>query len=122
MLAEVETAEKLGISLRRLRGWTPTVRHVHDAAGRLVASTPDAEWDELEAAWMVALRLYRAGRCRGCGGDLTITTAAENEEQFKPELPLQCFRCVAFAHSHEAYRESPHPHTLIHLVPTTPKR
>jgi hypothetical protein len=71
---------------------------------------------------MLALDLYRKGRCQQCGGDLLVTTDAANEERFKAALPLQCFRCVAFARSHEAYTDQPHPHTLIHLVPPEPKR
>lgn len=71
---------------------------------------------------MLALRLYRETRCPGCGGDLNVTTAGENEDTFKPQLPLQCFRCVAFGQSHEAYRDNPHQGSLIHLVPPRPVR
>lgn len=70
---------------------------------------------------MLALRAYRASRCPGCGGDLAVTTAAENEDRFRAELPVQCYRCLEFGRSHEAYREEPHPLSLLHLVPQRPK-
>lgn len=117
----METAERLGISLRRLEGWEPTTRYVHDAAGRLVSSAPEPEWDDLEQGWMVALAAWRDMRCKGCGGDLAVTTDPANEGRFQPALPVQCFRCEAFSRSHQAYADEPHPHTLLHLVPQTPR-
>lgn len=71
---------------------------------------------------MLALKLYQGSLCPGCSGDTAVTTAAENEDRFKPELPLQCFRCLGFARSHEAYKDEPHPHTLVHLVSRRPTR
>jgi hypothetical protein len=70
---------------------------------------------------MLALRLYRAGCCPQCNGDLELTTAPGNEDKFQPRPPLQCFRCVAFSMSHKAHESEPHPLSLIHLVPRTPK-
>lgn len=69
---------------------------------------------------MLALRLYRQGCCPSCGGNLTLTTAAENEDRFKPQAPLQCHRCVGFSRSHKAHEGDPHPLSLLHLVPRTP--
>jgi len=92
---------------------------VHDR-GRLVSSQPEPEWDEREQAWMLALAQYRATRCPQCSGDLAVTTAPENEEKFKAEPPMQCFRCLAFSRSHEEYREEKHPLSLLHLVPRRP--
>ncbi len=71
---------------------------------------------------MVALGLYRKGRCPGCGGDLAVTTDGKNEDRFLHELPLQCYRCVAFTRAAEAYVDQPRPNTLIHLVPQRPNR
>jgi hypothetical protein len=121
ILAEVETAESLGISLKRFRGWEPTTHYTH-RGGRLFSSQPEAEWDEEQQGWMLALKVYRDGRCPGCGGDLDVTTAAESEDRYRPELPLQCFRCVAFSQSRQAYVEQPHPETLLHLVQQRPRR
>jgi hypothetical protein len=70
---------------------------------------------------MLALERYRKTRCPHCRGDLDVTTDAKNEDRFKAELPVQCFRCLAFARSHDAYRDQPQPHTLLHLVPHEPR-
>jgi hypothetical protein len=83
---------------------------------------PDVEWDEQEQGWMLALDLYRKGRCPGCGGNLAVTTDPKNEDLFRHELPLQCQRCVAFARGAEAYQDQPRPNTFIHMVPLRPKR
>jgi hypothetical protein len=88
----------------------------------LVSSRPETEWDETEQAWMLALAMYRETRCPGCGGDLNVTTKAEHEERYKAELPLQCFRCVAFSRSNDAYADQPYPGSLIHLVLPRPVR
>jgi len=88
----------------------------------LVSSRPEVEWDETEQAWMLALAMYRETRCPGCGGDLNVTTQSEHERQYKPELPLQCFRCVAFGRSNDAYADQPYPGSLVHLVPQRPTR
>jgi hypothetical protein len=125
----VESAERLGLSLKRFRGWEPTttVRHTWDRDNLSeqpdgYTSTVEPEWDEVEQAWMIALNIWRANRCPGCGGDLSVTTKPENEERFQPELPLECFRCVAYARSHEAYEKYPRPQAFVHQVPARPNR
>jgi hypothetical protein len=89
-------------------------------AGRLVSSKPEVEWDEQEQGWMLALAVHKANRCPGCGGDLTVTTKPEHDDAYRPDLPLQCHRCAGFARSHEAYKDHPHPQTLIHMVAQRP--
>lgn len=71
---------------------------------------------------MLALREYRRSRCPNCGGNINVTAAPENEDKFRHLPPVQCFRCVGIAQSHEAYRDQPHPQTLLHLVPQRPVR
>lgn len=71
---------------------------------------------------MLALKVYRDSRCPGCGGDLAITTASENEERFRHQLPLECYRCIAFARSHKQQEGHLYPLSLIHLVPPRPTR
>lgn len=87
-----------------------------------MSSTPESEWDDHEQGWMLALRAYRDSLCARCSGDLAVTTAPENEGLFKAKLPVQCFRCVAFAEVHDTYKDEHHPQTLIHLVPREPAR
>lgn len=79
------------------------------------------EWDEQEQGWMLALALHEENRCPGCGGDINVTTDPKNEDGYRHQPPLQCFRCVAFSQAHQAYAEQPHPLSLIHLVPARPK-
>src|SRR5690606_39172952 len=71
--ARVETARRLGISLRRLNGWSPRreTTYEYDDKGRLVRSETweEPEWNELERAYMLALAEWEAGRCQMCGGD-----------------------------------------------------
>lgn len=71
---------------------------------------------------MLALHMYRDSRCPGCGGDLVETTASENEDRYRHQPPLECYRCVAFVRAHDAHADQPHPQALIHLVRTVPRR
>jgi hypothetical protein len=82
----------------------------------VVSSQPEPEWDEQSQAEMLALAVYRKRRCPGCGGDLEETTAAENEDHYRPELPLQCHRCVGLARAAEPYADQRNPHTFLHMV------
>lgn len=85
-----------------------------------MSSTPEPEWDEEQAGWMLALRLYRQSLCPNCGGDLTVTADAENEDSFHRIPPVQCFRCAEFSRSHEEWKDEKHPLSYLHLVPKTP--
>lgn len=115
----VESAERLGVSLRRFEGWEPTTFYEHHE-GRLVSSAPEVEWDDVEQGWMLALARYRDGLCPHCGGELDVTSKPEHEERYKPLPPIECHRCVGFARSRDGV-EHPHPEALIHRVPRKPK-
>lgn len=65
---------------------------------------------------MLALALYRKTRCGQCGGDLVESTDERNEGRYRPTLPVQCHRCVAFGQSHKAYQDAPYPESLLHRV------
>jgi len=71
---------------------------------------------------MVALATHRDSLCPTCNGVLADTTAAENEGKYRAELPLQCFRCLAFGYSYDAYADQPQPGSFLHLVPHKPRR
>lgn len=47
----------------------------------MVASTVEAEWDDDERAWMVALQLYRDGLCPVCGGPADDCQAPETLQE-----------------------------------------
>jgi hypothetical protein len=73
---------------------------------------------------MVALAIWRDNQCSGCGGDLTETTAEENDgspghSAYVPLYPIRCHRCTALAASEKQYSSNPdvpHPHALMHQV------
>jgi uncharacterized protein with PIN domain len=69
---------------------------------------------------MLALAEHRESLCPNCGGRLVDTTAAENETRYQAEA-IRCFRCLAFSHNHDVYKEDQHPHSLLHLVPHEPR-
>lgn len=79
-----------------------------DDAGRLLRSTPEAEWDDLQQGWMVALGLYDATRCNGCGGDLQETTT---HDRWIPQPPLECHRCSAISQQQKQYAQD-YPDTM----------
>jgi uncharacterized protein with PIN domain len=76
----------------------------------------DAEWDEQEQGWMLALHMYESTLCPHCKGSLVETTKAEHEDKYEPDLPLVCHRCVGFVRSHKRYEDQPMPQTFIHRV------
>jgi uncharacterized protein with PIN domain len=92
------------------------VTYYETRRGVVVSSRPESEWDDQSQAEMLALAAYRKTRCPNCGGDLGETTAAENEDRYLHEPPLQCFRCVGLARSAEAWKDRDHAHTYLHLV------
>lgn len=69
---------------------------------------------------MLALKVWQANRCPGCGGDINVTTVSEHEDQYRHQSPLECFRCQGFARSHKAHEDHSYPQSLIHLVPQRP--
>lgn len=71
---------------------------------------------------MVALSLHRDTLCPQCSGNLADTTAPENSNRYKHELPTKCFRCEAFSISHDTYAEHPHSMAYLHEVPHKPRR
>lgn len=87
-----------------------------------MSSTVDAEWDEQEQGWMLALGQYEETLCPNCRGDLTQTSKPENEYRYAAELPLTCHRCVAFAASHDTYADHRDSRALLHRVSPLPTR
>lgn len=71
------------------------MHYVHSDEGVLVSSQPEAEWDEQEQAWMLALAERESLTCTGCGGWLPETTALEHDGRYKPPTPIRCHCCDA---------------------------
>jgi hypothetical protein len=101
------------LSLRRFDGWVPRTRYEHDKAGRLVSSATESEWDEEQQAIMLALHRYRELVCKGCGGWLPETTAAEAEDRYAVEAPVRCHCCAAYSRARDRVQEMSRPESLL---------
>ena len=74
--------------------------------------TREAEWDEEQQAWMLALLLYRT-QLGPCGHYLPHTAAGDAEERYYTPEPARCHACTAIAATSKAYIDSPQPQALL---------
>lgn len=113
----MQTARTLGISLRRLDGWTPKreTRHEYER-GHLVRSVEwvEPEWDATAAGWMLALTTWEATRCPACGGDRDECWPEDNRGEFKVPAPMRCHRETALAKARKTYAETEEPSALMY--------
>lgn len=79
----------------------------------MVSSTPEAEWDDEERAWMLALADYRASRCPNCGGDARECLDPETEGEWVVPPPVRCQARTAITIAQKPYGESPQPEALL---------
>lgn len=113
--AEVEVAERLGISYKRLSGWEPTTHYTHDDQGRLLSSTPEPEWDDVEVGWMVELeRWRRQNLCPLCGFPKEVCQAPYGTYVYGTGEPVRCNVTTALRAAQKEHQGSPHPDALIH--------
>ncbi len=95
--------------MRRFDGWTPgrETAYEYDDDGRMTHSHEwvEAEWDETQRAWMLALDQYEKSLCPGCKGDVHETFDPENDGAWIAE-PWRCHRCTAIDVGADAYVES----------------
>lgn len=80
----------------------------------------EAEWDEEQAGWVLALAENRRWR-HHCGGDLRETTRPDRDANnphatymYRPSLPVECHLCSAIDRSRQDYAEDRRP--LIHVA------
>lgn len=138
--AELEAAQSLGISHRRLSGWEPatTTIYEYDEQGRMVrsVSVPESEWDDDQRALMIALQLYRDSLCPSCGLPLEETRDPLHDRD-NPEAThvyvvtghRRCHACTALMASDEEFRNptgdgmaAPNqPGAVAHLVELVPR-
>lgn len=105
--------------MKRFGGWEPATVYEHDAAGRLIRSVPETEWDAEQQGWMLALGLYRAGRCPVCGGDIEECGPASRGTWEVPP-PRRCYRADAIALAQDDRKRTPRPHALMWKVRKKP--
>lgn len=100
---QIEAARRLGISLKRLCGWTPT-RTTKTATGpdgvATATTTEEVEWDAQERAWMLGLHYLEATSCGRCGTWLAESTDPGNDpdnpqahHHYVAETPAECHAC-----------------------------
>lgn len=90
----------------------------YDDAGRLVSSVAEAEWDEPEQTWMLALQYYRDGLCPLCGMPAEVCQAPENEMKVKSPPPTRCHFTTAVGVRRDAQTSGQvkvnHPEALLY--------
>ncbi|MDF2915994.1 MAG: hypothetical protein K0S70_211 [Microbacterium sp.] len=111
---QVELAERLGVSFKRLSGWEPTTTYVYDDAGRRVSSTPESEWDETEVEWLLALeRWRRENLCPLCGYPNEVCQAPYGTFVYGAEEPTRCNVTDALRSAQNAVKDRPNRDALI---------
>lgn len=115
-----------------MEGWEPSTVYEHDADGRIVRSTPEAEWNDHQLALMFALEEYEQGLCKRCGHNLDESTDPGNDFNNPvgtayyapaPNTPIQCHACAALERSEQqaAAGNPQHPGALMHAVHLVPR-
>lgn len=106
--------------MKRFDGWEPTetTEYEYEFPGRLVRKvvTREAEWDEQEQAWMLALAEYRATRCPDCGRDVRECTDPASEGKYRVPPPDRCHATTALVIAQKVNAESPQPEALLWRV------
>lgn len=75
----------------------------------------ESEWDAEQQDWMLALAEYEASLCPGCGLPFEETADPKNQDRYVTGPPVRCHACTALGVAHERYKDSPHPHALVHI-------
>lgn len=107
----ITAARSWGVSPSRFLGRPVRTSYVLDEHGRVIASVTDPDWTDDDRDLALALLVYEAGLCGGCGHLLAETTAPEAEDSYQGDL-LRCHRCTAAEQVAEQYRGNPQPGSL----------
>lgn len=101
-------------------GWEPTTVYAHDDDGRVVSSTPEAEWSEQDVAWILALAHLRAEekayRCPSCGGDQRECCSPGAEGAYEVPPPTRCHVTTALLVEQRKDGDRPTPEALLWRV------
>ena len=123
----LQMSVRMGVSPRRFLGlWEAALVTVYerDQADRVIKATQryaTPEWTELDHAYLLALEVYEAGLCDGCGHPLAETTKAENTEAYVAKAPVRCHRCTAQIQAAEEH-ERPQAEALRWPVDFDPEK
>ena len=119
LVAVLQAAARWGVSPARFLGWEPVVTTRYEYNGNHLArtvTTTEPEWKDEDRELALALQLYEAGCCSGCGDHMSITTKPENEDLYRAGPDIRCHRCTATAQMAEKYQEASHPEALTFPV------
>jgi hypothetical protein len=116
----VKTARAWGVPLSRLMGREPAQRIVRDRFNVPARIESEPEWTQDDRDLAIALTLYEADACPGCGQPLCETTRPEREGRYKAGLAVRCHHCTAAAIGGEKYAESPQSSALLIPVEYVP--
>lgn len=79
----------------------------------MVASRPEAEWDDTERAWMRDLAEHEAALCPLCGLPSDQCQSADAEALAEAGLPIRCHVATARAQRAEEYKDAKHSGALL---------
>lgn len=68
-----------------------------------MSSRPEAEWDEEQQGWMLALAMSERLTCDGCGGWLPDTTEHDARHYRADPAPWKCGACLALGAVQRGY-------------------
>lgn len=115
--AVLRTARDWGVSPRRFQGNEPTRRLIRDSRQQVVRVESEPEWDDDDRALAMALTLYEADACPGCGHQLSETTQKKRAFRYFPQEAIRCHYCTAQAMAAEAIEKTGQRPTSALLVP-----
>lgn len=80
----------------------------------------EVEWTDQERGYAQALLEFEAGKCGGCGDQLSETTKLENEFAYNGQVhSLRCHKCTAIEIAQAKVtgkKNYPHPGALVWFV------
>lgn len=123
--AVLRTARAWGVSPGRFLGREPARAYTveRDDLGRVarVVEHTDPEWDDEGRRLALALAMYEADLCSGCGLPRYETNDPANEFRYVPMQAVRCHACTALEVGSKPYAGSPQPSALyipVELMPT----
>lgn len=98
----------MGVSFKRLSGWEPVTEYAYDAAGLLVSSRPEVEWDDTEVGWFLALQQWRdEDLCPcGCGWPKAVSMDPATEMGAVEVVRTRCHVRTALAQAQREYQRT----------------
>lgn len=114
----LRAARAWGVSPSVFMGAPVVTTYQHDAANRMVRAETQ-QWTAADMEMAAALQAYEAQDCPGCGGQLSETTAAENETRYRTKVSALCHRCVSREVAAKRV-EHPHPDALLYTTELLP--